>query len=76
LLETTELCRQATGNRIAIGSSPANRPADVRVYVSDYSRVESITGWKPRIGACQTISDIHTWLESGGEVLRRAMLGG
>ena len=75
LLETTELCRQATGNRIAIGSSPANRPADVRVYVSDYSRVESITGWKPRIGASQTISDIHAWLESGGEVLRQAMLG-
>jgi len=76
LLETTELCRQATGNQIAIGSSPANRPADVRVYVSDYSRVESIAGWKPSIGASQTISDIRTWLENGGEVLREAMLGG
>jgi CDP-paratose 2-epimerase len=76
LLETTELCQQATGRRIAIGSSLADRPADVRIYVSDYSRVESITGWKPRIGAYQTISDIHTWLQNGGDALRQAMTGG
>ena len=47
LLETTELCRELTGNEIEIESSAENRPGDVPVYLSDCSRLESLTSWRP-----------------------------
>jgi CDP-paratose 2-epimerase len=73
LLETTALCRQITGKQISMGSIPENRPADVRIYVTDHSRVSSVRGWKPECNAHTTLSDIHKWLIDGGESLRQAM---
>ena len=70
LLETTALCREVTGKQIEMGSSPETRPADVRVYITDHSRVSAVNGWKPRWDARKTLSDIHEWLKNGGEALR------
>ncbi|MGC2659271.1 MAG: NAD-dependent epimerase/dehydratase family protein [Bryobacteraceae bacterium] len=73
LLETTALCRQITGKEIPMGSIPENRPADVRIYITDHSRVSSVRGWKPQCDAHSTLSDIHKWLIDGGEALRNTM---
>jgi CDP-paratose 2-epimerase len=73
LLETTALCQEITGNQIPMGSIPENRPADVRIYITDHSRVSSIRGWKPECDARRTLSDIYTWLVDGGETLRKTM---
>src|SRR5665213_189586 len=35
LRETTDLCKEITGNSIDIGSAADTRPADVRIYLSD-----------------------------------------
>ena len=73
LLETTRLCEEITGKAIQLGSNPNNRPADVRIYITDHSRVTAIRGWKPQREAQRTISDIHRWLIDGGEPLRQLM---
>lgn len=75
LLEATRVCEEVTGKKIQMGSQPNNRPADVRVYTTDHSRVSSVRAWKPTRDAHTTVSDIHRWLVDGGDDLKRAMFG-
>lgn len=62
LKEMTGICRQVTGRSINIGSEPENRPADIRIYISDNAKVNQATGWTPRISPAQTIDDICRWI--------------
>lgn len=63
LLELTQIVESETGKRIAISSQPATRTADVRIYISDSSRVSAIRGWRPKRDAAATIRDIARWIE-------------
>ncbi len=67
LLEATALCREISGNRIEIGAAVEDRPADVRVYVSDGRRVSAVRGWKPCRDARRTLGDTYEWLVREGE---------
>lgn len=62
LAETTALCRNITGNRIEIGSDPANRPADVIWYVTDNGDTQPVWGWQPKRTPEQILGDTFTWL--------------
>lgn len=73
LRETTTLCEEITGHKISMGSETTNRPADVRIYVTDSSRVSSVRGWRPSMDAHRTLGDIDKWLVDGGEALQRLM---
>ncbi len=48
LAETTELCRELTGNEVPIGPEPETRPGDVPLYLSDCSLLHARTEWRPR----------------------------
>lgn len=75
LAETTDLCRRVIGREIPIGSETQNRAADVRIYITDHSRVSGVRGWRPKIGAVQTISDIDRWLVDSGKDLETIISG-
>ena len=62
LRETTDLCREITGNSIEVASSADTRPADVRIYLSDSRLVSTVNGWEPRRDARATLNDIYQWL--------------
>lgn len=47
LRELTDFCRQATGKTIPIGSEAETRPGDVRIYLTDTSKVRAAVAWKP-----------------------------
>ncbi len=64
LRETTRLCEEITGNRIAISSSAETRPADVRIYISDHRLISSVNGWWPRWDVRRTLIDIFNWLRA------------
>jgi CDP-paratose 2-epimerase len=63
LMETTELCRELTGNEVPIGPSPESRPGDVRIYISDCARLEGLTDWRPRRTPRDVLSDIYNWIQ-------------
>ncbi|MGI8865019.1 MAG: NAD-dependent epimerase/dehydratase family protein [Solirubrobacteraceae bacterium] len=63
LLETTALCEQITGRRVDVGSVAETRPGDVPSYVSDCTRLFSLTDWRPRRDALAVMRDIHVWIE-------------
>jgi CDP-paratose 2-epimerase len=70
LCETTALCQQITGRHIEIRGHPENRPGDVRVYVTDNSRVAEQTGWRPRRSARESLEAIHRWIGSHEPLVR------
>jgi CDP-paratose 2-epimerase len=69
LLELTSACEEATGNRIPIGSEPANRPADIRIYITDHTRLTRTTGWKPRRDVRTVVADICAWIRRDEAVI-------
>jgi CDP-paratose 2-epimerase len=69
LLETTRLCAEITGMQVPIRSEPANRPADLRIFVTDARRIAEQTGWTPRRSAEETLSDIYRWMRDHRETL-------
>ena len=62
LREMTDLCAEITGNRLTIGGSAVNRPADIRIYVSDHSRLTEFSGWRPRRSPQAALADIFEWI--------------
>ncbi len=62
LLEMTRMCEIITRHSLQITRSTDQRPGDVRIYVTDNSRVQSILGWSPRTTVENTLTAIETWL--------------
>lgn len=69
LQELTGICQKVTGKTIPISRVAENRPADIRLYVTDNSKVTALTGWKPEIGIEQIVRDITDWLAENREAL-------
>lgn len=70
LLEMTALCEKITGNRISIGSEIATRPADLRIYITDNSRITAETGWKPEKNVESVFRDIFYWIRDNEDQLK------
>jgi CDP-paratose 2-epimerase len=75
LLETSELCRELTGNDVAVEASGEQRPGDVRVYLSDCARLFELTEWRPRRDARAILADTLAWIEANEDAVRAALVG-
>jgi CDP-paratose 2-epimerase len=62
LAETTALCRELTGREVPVGSAGEDRPGDVRIYLTDASRLYGLTEWRPQRSAVDTLTDTAAWL--------------
>ena len=69
LRETTALCQDITGTSIAMRSERENRPADVRIYISDNAKVSAVNGWAPQRDARTTLVGIYSWLRQNESAL-------
>ena len=69
LQELTTLCREVTGNTIPIAQVPENRTADIRIYITDNTKVTTKTGWKPEISPKQIIEEIFVWMKENEQQL-------
>jgi CDP-paratose 2-epimerase len=73
LRETTALCEEITGNRLAVAESPATRDGDIRIYLSDTRGLRRFSDWQPRRGAREILSDIHVWLRENERAVARTL---
>ncbi len=62
LLEMTTICEEITGNKIKIDSEKQNRPADLRVFITDNTKIHNEIGWKPRKSLTNIFIDIFKWI--------------
>ncbi|HHT9159309.1 MAG TPA: NAD-dependent epimerase/dehydratase family protein [Candidatus Brocadiaceae bacterium] len=69
LLETTQLCENITGNKIAIESEPNTRPADLIIYLSNNQKIHSALQWKPKRNAETILPDIYHWIKDNEKTL-------
>lgn len=70
LREMTSLCNKITGNTIEIGSDPVNRPADLRSYISDNSRIQAELGWSPKKDVERVFNDVFKWIRENERGLK------
>jgi CDP-paratose 2-epimerase len=74
LAETTELCRELTGNDVPIEGTSEARPGDVPVYVSDCARLFERTDWRPSRTPREILADIREWIEDNEPALEAALV--
>jgi CDP-paratose 2-epimerase len=73
LAELTRLCRDATGNTITIDSDSRTSPVDVRIYLTDSSRVSADFAWRPRKSVSDIVTDIAAWARQHESALRKVL---
>jgi CDP-paratose 2-epimerase len=73
LCETTEVCRELSGNEVPIEPVAETRAGDVPVYISDCARLFGLDGWRPRRSAEQILADIHEWIAGDEERIAAAL---
>jgi CDP-paratose 2-epimerase len=69
LCELTDLSVKSTGNTIPIAQVNENRTADVRLYITDNSKVSAVAGWKPSFSPEMIIDDITRWISDNRVIL-------
>lgn len=62
LLELTRLCEEISGNSIEIESVKETRQADIPIYITDNSKIEALSSWKPHIKPAQIMEEIIEWI--------------
>jgi len=70
LLEMTAICEQLTGNKINIDAEKENRPADLKIYITDNSAIKNETGWEPKKSVQTIFSDIFNWIHKNEALLK------
>lgn len=63
LQEMTKICEKITGNSIKIDGVAETRTADLRIYITDNSRIENEIGWKPKKSVETIFQDIYDWIK-------------
>jgi CDP-paratose 2-epimerase len=70
LQELTVLCEKTTGNKIHIEAVPEMRQADIRIYITDNSAVNALSGWRPEITPGQIVQEIFQWIRDNESDLK------
>ncbi|MBI5094822.1 MAG: NAD-dependent epimerase/dehydratase family protein [Candidatus Hydrogenedentes bacterium] len=73
LCELTALCRETTGAEVPIGAETETRPADIRIYLTDYTRVTELTGWRPEKNVPAIVQDIAAWIAGHRDALEAVL---
>ena len=69
LNEMTSLCQNITGNTIDIGAEMDTRKGDIRVYITDNSKVHDSIGWEPKRTVNDIVSDTYKWISENDSAL-------
>jgi len=69
LLEMTKICQKITGNIINIDEVAETRTADLRIFVTDTTKIETEIGWKPKKSIETVFQDIYNWIKENEKQL-------
>jgi CDP-paratose 2-epimerase len=64
------MCEKITGNRIEIGNVIEGRQADIRIYITDNTKIKKISGWQPQIMSEQILQEIFEWIRNNEKNLK------
>ena len=75
LKELTSICEEVVGNKIIIDKEPADRVADIRIYISDISKVNRVLNWFPKKLPTEIVKDVYYWIQSDDQRLSSILNG-
>jgi len=70
LCETTSIAQLITGNTVPIGKVQKERPADIRLYLTDNKKIYTDLNWKPKKNAHTILNDIYEWIKANESQLK------
>ena len=70
LKEMTDICQEVVGNKIPIASVKENRQADIPLYITDNSKIEKLSGWKPKKNVETIITEVYHWIKDNEKDLK------
>jgi len=73
LVELTKACEEATGNKIHITQVKKEGRNDIKIYLSDCTKIKKETNWTPKIGLRETVSDIASWIKENESQLKNIL---
>lgn len=59
LVELTKLCQSLTGNTVEIEASQEERYADIPIYITDNSKIQKVSSWRPVKQPLTVLEDIY-----------------
>lgn len=74
LLELTNMCQQVTGNKINIEKSSLDRPGDIRIYITDNTKITSDTNWTPKYTSDKIVEETFNWIKNNESLLKNILL--
>ena len=73
LVETTEICRELSGNEVPIEGVAEARPGDVPIYISDCELLYRHTDWRPQRGPREILEDIDGWIAENETAVKTSL---
>lgn len=73
LLEMSKICQNITGNKLSITPELEQRPADLKSFITDHSRLTIDIGWTPNKSVEQTFTDVFTWIKKNEKKLENIL---
>jgi CDP-paratose 2-epimerase len=74
LLELTELCQQVTGNIIKVEKSSLDRPGDIRIYITDNTKINTDTNWIPKYTSEDIVKETFDWIKDNKSLLKNILI--
>lgn len=69
LQEMTLICEKISGNKILIDEVIDTRTADLRIYITDNSKITAEIGWEPKKSVETIFQDIYNWIKENEKQL-------
>ena len=69
LQEMTAICEKITGNKVQIDEVAETRTADLRIFITDNTKIETEIDWKPKKNVQTVFQDIYNWIKNNEKEL-------
>jgi len=69
-MELTQLCEDVSNQKIVIESELESRDADIPLYISNNSKVQSKIGWEPAKNIQEIVGEIFHWISTNENQLK------
>lgn len=73
LLELTKLCQEITGRSVPLSKEEETSSVDLRIYLTDNSRVNQDFSWKPQRKMKDTVESIYNWIDQSPPGLQKIL---
>ncbi len=73
LLELTQLCQTIGSSHVPTEAGRTERSGDVRIYVSDTTKVTEKTHWKPKRTIATIVEETYRWVSDNRGILERVL---